>query len=140
MARTSPAFRFAGRLFAGLARAVDVALAHRRASLATLVVAQIVATVTFALAVAHNGWLYYQGGDQIWYSTSGWSLGDLRIPNALVGYGWSLALAPITWVTGPTFIQALPLIVAVNVLVMGPIALLCVYAPCSDSGLQCSGS
>ena len=127
MARTSPAFRFAGRVFGGLTRAIDAALAHRRTSLATLVVAQIVATVTFALTVTHNGWLYYQGGDQLWYATTGWSLGDLRIPNALVGYGWSLVLAPITWLTGPTFIQALPLIAAVNVLVLGPIALLCVY-------------
>ena len=128
MAPRSAAPRFARRTLGGLTRAVDFALAHTRASLATLVVAQILATVAFALSVTHNGWLYYQGGDQIWYATTGWSLGDLRIPNALVGYGWSLALAPITWVTGPTFIQALPLIALVNVLVMGPIALLCVYA------------
>jgi len=128
MTRTSPTVRFAGRIFAGLTRAVDAALAHRTAALATLVATQIVATVTFALTVTHNGWLYYQGGDQLWYSTTGWSLGELRIPNALVGYGWSLALAPITWVTGPTFLQALPLIVVVNVLIMGPLALLCVYA------------
>ncbi len=116
------------RVFVTLTRTVDVVLANRRAALATLVIAQIVATATFALSVTHNGWLYYQGGDQIWYSTTGWSLGDLRIPNALVGYGWSLALAPITWVTGPTFIQALPVIAVVNVLVMGPVALLCIYA------------
>ena len=119
---------FRQRVFATATRTVDVVLANTRAALATLVIGQIVATVAFALSVTHNGWLYYQGGDQIWYSTTGWSLGDLRIPNALVGYGWSLALAPITWVTGPTFIQALPVIVVVNVLVLGPIALLCVYA------------
>ncbi len=128
MTLSSNATRYPRRVLEGLTRAVDFALAHHRASLATLVIAQIVATVTFALSVTHNGWLFYQGGDQIWYSTTGWSLGDLRIPNALVGYGWSLALAPITWITGPTFIQALPLIAVVNVLVMGPIALLCVYA------------
>jgi len=109
-------------------KTVDVAVSHPRASLATLVVGQFVATIVFALTATHNGWLYYQGGDQIWYGTTGWSLGDLRIPNALVGYGWSISLAPITWLTGPTFIQALPVIVVVNVLVMGPIALLCIYA------------
>jgi len=128
MVRRSAAPRFARRVLGSLTRAVDFALAHNRASLATLVVAQVLATVAFALSVTHNGWLYYQGGDQIWYSTTGWSLGDLRIPYALVGYGWSLALAPITWITGPTFIQALPLIALVNVLVMGPVALLCVYS------------
>ncbi len=128
MASVSAAPPSARRVLAWPAKAVDAALTHLRASLAVLVIAQIVATVAFALSVTHNGWLYYQGGDQIWYATTGWSLGDLRIPNALVGYGWSLALAPITWATGPTFIQALPLITVVNVLVMGPIALLCVYA------------
>lgn len=128
MARSNAVPLPARRLVGGFARLIDLALAHRVASMASLAVAQIAATTAFALTVTHNGWLYYQGGDQIWYSTTGWSLGDLRIPNALVGYGWSLALAPITWLTGPTFVQALPLIVVVNVLVLGPIALACVYA------------
>ena len=128
MTRTDAARGAAGRVFTRAAKMVDVAVRHPRASLATLVVGQLIATVAFALTATHNGWLYYQGGDQIWYATSGWSLGDLRIPNALVGYGWSISLAPITWLTGPTFIQALPVIVAVNVLVMGPAALLCIYA------------
>jgi hypothetical protein len=128
IARAESAPRAARSVLTGAAKAVDVAVGHPRASLLTLAAGQIAATVAFALSVTHNGWLYYQGGDQIWYGTTGWSLGQLRLPNALVGYGWSLALAPLTWITGPTFIQALPLIAVVNVLVMGPAALLCVYA------------
>ena len=128
MTRTDAARGAAGRVLARMVKTVDVAVGHPRASLAILVVGQLIATVAFALTATHNGWLYYQGGDQIWYATSGWSLGDLRIPNALVGYGWSISLAPITWLTGPTFVQSLPAIVVVNVLVMGPAALLCIYA------------
>jgi hypothetical protein len=120
MTRTDAARGAAGRVLARVVKTVDVAVGHPRASLAILVVGQLIATVAFALTATHNGWL--------WYATSGWSLGDLRIPNALVGYGWSISLAPITWLTGPTFVQSLPAIVVVNVLVMGPAALLCIYA------------
>ncbi len=109
-------------------RAVDAVLARPRGTLAVLIAAQLAATIAFALSVTHNGWLYFQGGDQIWYATSGWSLGDLRLPNALVGYGWSLVLTPLTWITGPTFLQALPLVVLVNLLVLAPIALFCIFA------------
>ncbi len=118
----------ARRVAKAVVRGVDLILAHPRASLVVLIAGQFFGTVALALTVTHNGWLYYQGGDQIWYATTGWSFGDLRLPNALVGYGWSLALTPITWITGPTFLQALPLIVIVNLVVMGPVALLCVYA------------
>jgi hypothetical protein len=44
-----------------------------------------------------------------------------------VSYLWHLVLAPITLFTGPTFVQALPPLILLNVLVLGPIALLCVY-------------
>ena len=43
-------------------------------------------------------------------------------------------LTPITWVTGPTFVQALPPLVLFQVLVLGPIALLCVYGIASPIG------
>ena len=121
------AAREAGRTF-------DYLLDRPRAVLATLAGAQIVATVALALSVPHNGWIWFQGGDQIWLTTQGWLLGHLELPPTEVGYLWSLVLTPIMWVTGPTYVQALPPLVVLQVLVLGPIAVLCVYGIASTIG------
>ena len=55
-----------------------------------------------------NGWVWFQGGDQIWLTTQGWLLGHLELPPTEVGYLWSLLLTPVMWVTGPTYVEALP--------------------------------
>ena len=38
------------------------------------VVAEWLATLGLARAVRHNGWLYHQGGDQVWFYTESWLL------------------------------------------------------------------
>ena len=63
---------------------------------------QIALTLVLALRIEHNGWVYYQGGDQIWFSTTGWLLGRLEIAPTEASYLWPLAQAPITWLTGPS--------------------------------------
>jgi hypothetical protein len=50
------------------------------------------------------------------------------MPWALVGPGWPLVLVPITAVSGPDMISAIPLTMALNVLVLGPLATWSVYA------------
>ncbi len=95
--------------------------------LPALVVLHWVLVAAFALSVKHNGWVWYQGGDQIWYTTSGWLLGQGELPPARVGYGWPLLLAPITLISGRDFVDAMPLVIALNVLVLGPIAIACIY-------------
>jgi hypothetical protein len=112
------------RSLVGLA---DRIAARPRTALATLAAAQVAATVVLGLTATHNGWAWFQGGDQIWYTTDGWLLGRLHLPPGEVSYGWPLVVAPVEWLTGPTWIQAMPWIAALNVLVLGPIALLCVY-------------
>ena len=57
----------------------------------------------------------------------GWLLGQLEPAPTELGYLGSYLLTPIMWVTGPTYVQALPPLVLLQVLVLGPIALLCVY-------------
>jgi len=111
----------------GVCRTVDRLLERPRAVLGTLVGAQIVGTVVLALSVTHNGWVYFQGGDQIWLATQGWLNGQLELAPTELGYLWSYLLMPIMWITGPTYVQALPPLVLLQVLVLGPIALLCVY-------------
>jgi hypothetical protein len=101
---------------------------HRRVVLAGLIGAQLGLVVALALSIEHNGWLYYQGGDQIWLVTTGWLLSVLQMPWAIVSPGWPLVLAPITAVTGPDMITAIPPTMALNVLVLGPLATWAVYA------------
>lgn len=115
-------------------RTVDRLLDRPRAVLGTLVAAQIVGTLVLALSVTHNGWVFFQGGDQIWNATQGWLLGQLELAPTELGYLWSYVLMPIMWVTGPTFVQALPPLVLVQVLVLGPVALLCVYGIAANIG------
>jgi hypothetical protein len=105
----------------------DYLLARPRAVLGTLIVGQILAVVILALSIAHNGWVWFQGGDQIWITTTGWVLGDRNLPPTELGYLWPAVDAPIMRVTGPTYLQALPVLVIGQVLLLGPIALLCVY-------------
>jgi hypothetical protein len=88
---------------------------------------QWLTTLALALTVRHNGWLFYQGGDQLWYYDSGWLLAHGQIPLAFVGNGWPALLAPIAALGGPTLVPALPAIVLFNVLVLAPVALLCIY-------------
>lgn len=118
----------------GAGRTLDHLLERPRAVLATLVGVQIAATIVLALRVEHNGWVYFQGGDQIWFSTTGWLLGRLELAPTEASYLWPLVQAPITLLAGPTYVQALPAIVALNVFVLGPIGLLCVYGIAAHIG------
>ncbi len=108
---------------------IDAVLERPRATIVGLVGAQLLATAVFGLALAtHNGWIWFQGGDQIWFVSDGWAIAHWILPPADVGIGWPILLAPITWITGATYVQALPLVVLANTLVLGPLAVLCVNA------------
>jgi hypothetical protein len=54
-------------------------------------------------------------------------LGQGELPPTEIGYLWPAVQAPVTWATGPTYVQALPPLVLAQVLVLGPVALLCIY-------------
>jgi hypothetical protein len=111
----------------GVGRAVDFLLDRPRAVLGALVGTQIVSTLALALSVEHNGWVWFQGGDQIVNTTTGWLFGQLMLPPTEISYFWPFVQVPITWVTGPTYLQALPALVVLQVLVLGPVALACIY-------------
>jgi hypothetical protein len=94
---------------------------------AAFVVVEWLAVLATALVVRHAGWIYYQGGDQLWYYTLGWLLGHGEITQTLVGYGWSAMLAPVARIAGPNLVSALPAIVLLNVLVLMPVAVFALY-------------
>ena len=102
--------------------------------LAPLLVAQWLALLAFSLTVRHNGWLYYQGGDETFYYTTSWMLSGWHLPTTPIGFGWSYLLTPLSLFVGPNFLAALPGIVLVNTLVLLPVATLCVYGIASRIG------
>ncbi len=95
--------------------------------LVPLLAVQWLAAIAFAFSVHHNGFVFYQGGDQIWYYTTGWLTGHGVIPKTLISPAWSLLLAPFSLIFGPGYVSALPVAILIQALVLGPIALFCVY-------------
>jgi hypothetical protein len=95
--------------------------------LSLLVVAEWLITLAVALVVRHNGWIYYQGGDQLWHYVTAWIVGQGRLPHTSVGYGWAIVLLPFALLGGGNLVATLPFIVLLNVLVLMPIALLSTY-------------
>jgi hypothetical protein len=123
------------RMLTTLGRASDAVTRHVVLALGAILLFQVVATVALFLSVNRNDWLTYQGGDQIWLVTSGWLLGKGVIGYALTGHGWPMLLAPLTWITGSSFVELLPLTTILQVGVLGPIATLAVY----DIGARLAG-
>jgi len=121
--------------FARLGRAADTVTRHVVVALAVIVAAQLLATAALFFSINTNGWLTYQGGDQIWLVTSGWLLGQGTIGYALTSHGWPMLLAPLTWITGSSSVALLPLTTMLQVCVFGPIATLAVY----DIGARLAG-
>jgi hypothetical protein len=119
-----PRTELLGSLRRMLARLESVSPARVLAALVGLAWLTVLAT---ALVVRHSGWIYYQGGDQLWYYTLGWLLGHGQLTQTQVGYGWSVILAPISRFAGPDLVAALPAIVLLNTLVLLPAALAALY-------------
>jgi hypothetical protein len=95
--------------------------------LAAFVAVEWLAVLALALSVRHAGWIYYQGGDQLWFYTLGWLLSHGQITQTIVGYGPALAFAPLARIAGPNLVAALPAIVLFNVLVLLPVAMCALY-------------
>jgi len=123
------------RVLAAPGRAADAVARHVVVALATIIAFQILATLALFFSVNRNGWLTYQGGDQIWLVTSAWLLGKGMASYALTGPGWPLLLAPLTWITGSSSVELLPLTTILQVGVLAPIATLAVY----DIGARLAG-
>ena len=54
---------------AALGRATDTVTSHVVIALGTIIVVQVGVTVALFFSINTNGWLTYQGGDQIWLVT-----------------------------------------------------------------------
>jgi hypothetical protein len=96
--------------------------------LVPLALVQWAAIAVFALIVRHNGWLFFQGGDQTFYYTDSWVISHAHIPESEIGFAWSYLLAPLALIVGPNYLTALPVIVVLQTVILLPLALYCVYA------------
>jgi len=95
--------------------------------LSALIAVEWLFTLGVALTVRHNGWLYYQGGDELWHYVTAWTIGQGRLPHTSIGYAWSMVLLPFALIGGSNLVAPLPAIVLLNVLILMPIALLAAY-------------
>ncbi len=103
--------------------------ARRRRAVATVfVLAQIAVTIGVGLSTPHNGWVWYHGGDQIWFTTYADLLGHGLLPLTEVAAGWAVALVPLALLLGPTYVDVLPVLIPLQVLVLGPVTVLLVLA------------
>jgi len=91
------------------------------------VLAQWVAVAVLVFSVERNGWLFYQGGDQTFFYTIAWIVSHGHLPVTGIGYAWSLVEAPIAAVAGPSFLNALPGIIAIQVVLLLPLGLVAFY-------------
>ena len=99
-----------------------------------LVAIQWAAVLAFALTTPHNGWLFYQGGDQTWLYTRAWGLANGELAPTYVGYAWPFLLTPIALLAGPSILAALPAILAFQFLFLLPLGVLCVYGIAAHVG------
>jgi hypothetical protein len=102
--------------------------------LAPLLAVQWIVVAVFALTVERNGPLFYQGGDQSWFYTSGWVVAHGHIPETFVGWVWALAMTPIAALAGPSFLAAAAVVVMFQFLFLLPLGLLLVYGIASRIG------
>lgn len=109
-------------------RAALARLPQPWAPLAAILFAKLLLIAWLAGRAQHNGWLYYQGGDQSWYYTSAWVISDGHLPPAIVGYAWPLALAPLAAIVGPNFLAAVPILTVLEIALLVPLTVVCVYA------------
>lgn len=96
-------------------------------ALGLLALAQVAAAAAFGLSVAHNGWLWFQGGDETYYHSTAWLLAQGLMPPASIGYGWSYLLSPVALGSGPDLLSALPAIVLLQLLVLLPLLVWAVH-------------
>jgi hypothetical protein len=84
--------------------------------------------------IEHNRWLFTQDGAGTYFWSTAWSLAHGHLPPPLVGFGWPLLLAPFAAVRGANYLDALPVLVLLQTLVVLPLTVAAVYGVASRIG------
>ena len=102
--------------------------------LGALVVVQWLAVLAFAVTVKPQRVALLRGRRPAVALLRAYLLAHGHLPPALVGYGWSMMLLPVSLFAGASLVSALPPIVVLTPLVLLPVALLCIYGIASRIG------
>ncbi len=108
--------------------------------LTVLVLVQWILLLLLVRHRTHNGWFFYQSGDETLSYSTAWSLAHGHIPQIFVGYGWPFLVAPIAGICGLNFLDGVPALVLVQTVVLLPLALFAVYGLASRIGGRLLGS
>jgi hypothetical protein len=100
-----------------------VRTAHPVYILAPLGALQVGLTAWFATQTAHNGWVWYSGGDATEYWMEQWALGHLFFPRATVGWALPVFYAWMSHLAGPSLAQGLAVVVVLQAGVLLTLAL-----------------
>jgi hypothetical protein len=110
-----------------LAAAVWLRSVRPVAVLAPLCGIQILIGAWFAFRTPHNGWIWYSGGDATEYWTAQWSLAHGLLPRGIISYGVPVYFAWVPLVAGATLIQGAAIIAPLQLVVLVPLALICLW-------------
>src|SRR3954447_15401053 len=84
--------------------------------------------------IEHNRWLFTQDGAGTSFWSTAWSLAHAHLPPPLVGFGWPLLLMPLAAIQGANYLDALPVLVLLQTLVVLPFMVAAVYGVASRIG------
>jgi hypothetical protein len=92
--------------------------------LAGAIVLQLAVASWFAFATPHNGLLWYSGGDATEYWTEQWAVGHLVLPQPVIGWALPVLYAWIPLLAGPSLLNGLPVLVALQTLILLPLSVM----------------
>lgn len=92
--------------------------------LAGAVLLQLAIASWFAFATPHNGFLWYSGGDATEYWAEQWSVGHFLLPQTELGWGLPLLYGWVPLLAGPSLLNGLPVVVALQTLILLPLSVM----------------
>ena len=84
--------------------------------------------------IEHDRWLFTQDGAGTYFWSTAWSFAHGHLPPPLVGFAWPLLLTPLAAVRGANYLDALPVLVLLQTLVVLPLMVVTVYGVASRIG------
>ncbi|MFL6013611.1 MAG: hypothetical protein ACJ74P_04885 [Gaiellaceae bacterium] len=103
-------------------------LARRPSSvLVPLLALQWLILLLLARRADHDSWLFGKTGAATHSYSAAWTVVHRHLPPPVVGYAWPLLTAPLAAVAGADYLDALPVLVLVQTLVVLPLALFGMY-------------
>jgi hypothetical protein len=102
--------------------------------LVPLVLLQWLLLLLLTRRIEHDRWLFTQDGAGTYFWSTAWSFAHGHLPPPLVGFAWPLLLTPLAAVRGANYLDALPVLLLLQTLVVLPLMVVAVYGVASRIG------